>query len=313
MAVLKNIAITGVSGYIGSRLVERLDRMPEIASIIGTDIRTPLSTSPKLKFFSLDIGQPPQQLLSENRVDTLIHLAFILNPTHQVQKAGKVDIDGTRVLLESCVTSGIKHVIYLSSHTVYGAFPGNTGKLKEDSPLRPLPGFQYSEDKVRCEKLLQDFSAWNPGTKVTVLRTCPVIGRNAGNSISTVMMRQPVVLQLKGYDPEMQFIHEDDLADLVARLVLSPVAGTFNTAGEGVVKYSEIASLAGKRKIVLPEYLIRPLLVLGWKLRLQEQSPAVGLEFINYPPLVDTRGLKAAVGFRFKYTGREAVLAYLKQ
>jgi hypothetical protein len=46
---------------------------------------------------------------------------------------------------------------------------------------------------------------------------------------------------------------------------------------------------------------------------LQSQSPAVGLEFIKYPPIVDCSTLQKAFGFSFRYTSRQAVEAYLKK
>ncbi len=125
------------------------------------------------------------------------------------------------------------------------------------------------------------------------------------------MMKPPVMMRIKGYDPLMQFVHEDDLFELVAKVVLEQTSGIYNVANDGEIKYSDIATLAHKRMIVLPDGFIRTILSLTWKLRLQSQSPAAGLEFIKYPPVVSTQALKSKTGFRFKYTTREAVAAYL--
>ena len=146
---------------------------------------------------------------------------------------------------------------------------------------------------------------------MTILRTCPVIGPQAADTISTVMMNQPVMMRIRGYDPILQFAHEDDLVELLSKVVMERISGVYNVPINGEIKYSEIASLANKQMIVLPDAFIRPLLSLSWKLHLQNQSPAVGLEFIKYPPVVSTEALKKQTGFRFDHTSRESVAAYL--
>ncbi len=284
----RNVYITGISGYIGRKLLENLSNLPEIGKITGTDIRPLSSSCTKLSFYRRGILEPPDDILNDNQIDTVIHLAFVVKPTHQKMMAGQVDIEGTRVLLEACRKTRVKFILYLSSHTVYGAYADNPSLITEEHPVHPLVGFQYAEDKVKVEKLLQDYGRENPGTGITILRVCPVIGRGAGGTISTVMMQQPVMLSLRGYDPPMQFVHEDDLVQLMQQMIVRPVPGIFNVAGEGTIKYSEIAGMTGKRRLVLPEGLVRPLLSLSWRLHLQNRSPPVGLEFIKYPPLVST-------------------------
>lgn len=309
----KKVAITGVSGYIGSRLLACLSKMPEITQIAGIDIKPPSIVSEKMNFHQKDILEPLDTILLENNMDTVIHLAFILRPTHQKKMAGQVNVGGTVNLLKSCQKANIKHLLYLSSHTAYGAFPDNPIPIKEDRKTRSLPGFQYSEDKVKVERLLLEFCKEHPETQVTILRVCPVIGVHAADSISAMMMKPPLMLRIRGYDPPMQFVQEDDLIELVTRLIVKPVPGIYNVANDGEVKYSEIAKLAGKKMLVLPEKLIRPLLALSWKLHLQSQSPAVGLEFIKYPPIVSIEALKNKLDFRFRYSSREAIATYLKK
>ncbi|MBN1189261.1 MAG: NAD-dependent epimerase/dehydratase family protein [Dehalococcoidales bacterium] len=308
-----NVLITGISGYIGQRLLAGLSSLPEIGLIAGTDIRQPSKSTAKLHFYERSILQPLEDILLENRIDRVVHLAFILKPTHRKKEAGQVDVAGTANLLEACRRAKVRHILYLSSHTVYGALADNPVPLKEDRPFRPPAGFQYAEDKAKAEKILLDFSLACPDIRLTVLRTCPVIGPHAADTISTVMMQMPCMMRLKGHDPPMQFVHEDDVVNLVQSLVVRPVPGVFNVAGSGEIRYSEIARLAGKRMIVIPEKMIRPLLALSWKLHLQSQSPPVGLNFIKYPPLVSTEALETRVNFRFRYSTREAVASFLQR
>jgi UDP-glucose 4-epimerase len=307
---LSTIGITGIAGYIGSRLLAQLNEMPEVENVVGIDIRPPSSPSSKLSFYRRDIRSPVDDIFRIHKIDAAIHLAFIVSPTHRIKDARQTDIDGAKRFLEACRQGRVKNILYLSSHTVYGAFADNPASIKEDQPVRILPGFQYSEDKISVERLLIDFVKDSPDAALTILRVCPVIGAHAADSISAVMMKPPMMLRLRGYDPPMQFVHEDDLVRLIGMLMVDSVPGIYNVAGDGEIKYTDIAGLVGKRMLAAPESLVRPLLGFSWKLHLQSQSPPPGLEFIKYPPLVNTQALKDRTGFRFGYSSREAVAAY---
>jgi UDP-glucose 4-epimerase len=307
---MKRVAITGISGYIGSRLLSRLEGMEDVERVIGVDVRPPKDSPPKLKFYCQDISEPLGDIFIENEVDSAVHLAFVLRPTHDRTGARKTDIGGAVNFLESCRQAQVKHVLYLSSHTIYGAHPDSILPLKEDSPPRPLPGFQYSCDKDHAEREFRDFATTHNDTCVTILRSCPVIGPNVGDSVVTSMFKSIMVF-VAGYDPPMQFVHEDDLVELVVTFLGQKKAGIFNVAGDGDIRYSEIARLCRRRTIALPERLLRLLMGVSWALRLQNESPASGLDFIKYPPLVSTEKLRSEVGFQFRYSSRDAVASFI--
>ena len=307
---MKTVAITGISGYIGSKLLAQLDKVGEVEKIIGLDIKPPKVSSGKLKFYPQNVLEPFEHIFRENQVDSAIHLAFVLKPTHNRAGAWQIDIKGSRNFLEACSQAQVKHILYLSSHTVYGAHPENTAPLKEDSPLRPVPGFQYSWDKAEVEKLFQGFASSREDVCLTILRVCPVIGPNAGKSVVTSMFR-PLMLFVAGYDPPLQFVHEDDLVRVILTFLRRRIGGIFNVAGEGEIRYSEVARLCRSKTISLPGKLLHFLMSFSWKLHLQNESPPEGLEFIKYPPLVDTQKLKSEAGFRFNYSSKDAVASFV--
>lgn len=307
---MKRVAITGISGYIGSRLLYRLDNMVGVDRIVGIDVKPPSYRPPKLRFYCQDIFKPLGDIFVENGVESAIHLVFVLKPTHNRKGARRVDIDSVSNFLDACLQAQVRHILYLSSHTVYGAHPDNSGPFKEDSPLRPLSDFQYSWDKVEAERMLMDFAASHRDVCLTILRSCPVIGPNAGMSVITLMFK-PVTIQVAGYDPPMQFVHEDDLVEIIVTFLNQKKAGIFNIAGDAEVRYSQIASLCGRRIMAFPERLLRLLMGFLWALHLQSESPASGLEFIKYPPIMSTEKIKSELGFQFRYSSKEAVASFL--
>ena len=307
-----NIAITGVSGYVGTKLLNHLDSIDAVQKIIGIDTREPRIKSAKLEFYHRDIREPFNDLFVENKVDTVVHLAFILRPTRQTAVARQIDIEGTKNLVDACYQSSVKHLLYLSSHTVYGAHKDNTMPLTEDSPLRPVTDFQYSRDKVDTERILQAFGASHRNVTITILRSCPVIGPGAVGSATTIMFQPLMMIGVAGYDPPMQFVHEDDLTNLLGTFIINPKEGIFNIAGDGVLRYSEVARLLRKRLLKLPGKLLELLVAFSWLSHLQSASPASGLEFIKYPPVVSTAKLRSELNFKIQYSSKEALSSFAR-
>lgn len=306
---MQSVAITGISGYIGTRLLARLNTMDNVHKIVGIDIKKPLLSSPKLRFYSQDILKPFHEIFVENRVDSAVNLAFAVKPTHDKAGAERIDVDGNANFLKACKQAKVKHVLYISSHTVYGAHSDNPLGLEEDSPLRPLPDFQYSWDKVKTEETLLDFAASNKSVCVTVLRSCPVIGPTGASSVAALMFKPPVLIGVSGYDPPMQFVHEDDLVEVIATFLKQRKPGVFNVAGDGEIRYSEVAHVSGRRMIRLPERLLRAVMSVSWALRIQSDSPTSGLEFIKYPPIVSTEKLRES-GLQFRHSSKGALASF---
>ena len=306
---MKNMAITGISGYIGTRLLRHLDSVESVQKIIGIDVKQPRFQSTKLRFHCHDIRKSFGDLFAENEIDTAVHLAFILSSTHNRALARQINIDGMKNFIGACQEANVKYILYLSSHTIYGAHHDNSIPLNEDSPLRPIHDFQYSWDKAQAEQILRDFSTNTQDTTITILRSCPVIGPNAANSTPTLMFKPRVMIGVAGFDPQLQFVHEDDLIRLIQIFLSKEKGGIFNVAGDGELIYSEVAKLLRKRMLRLPKRLLELLMSISWAIHLQNDSPASGLKFIQYPPVVSTEKLKKDLGFVFQYSAKDTLLS----
>ena len=307
------VAITGAAGYLGGRLIERLEECDSVSHILATDIRTPSSTySKRTQFVGLDVTEPFPTLLAQHDINAVIHLAYVLNPGRHRYKARKVNVLGTDHLMEACRNSDVSHVIYLSSTSVYGAHPDNPEFLTEEDPVRPIPGFQYSEDKVAAEGCLTAFSEESSAASVTILRGCPVMGPRADNFIANAF-HKPILPRIGEDDPPMQFTHEDDLTDVIARCLETRPNGIYNVAGEGTIRWSQMAAVMGRRMLRLPPMAWRSLTSLAWGLGLQSDSPACGLDFIRYRWTASADKLKRDLGTNLKYTSSEAWESFAAQ
>ena len=308
MASGLRIAVTGAAGSIGSNLVARLAASGDVNTIVALDVRPIDSSSPKVHSYQRDILHPIDDVLKEHGVNSLIHLAFQLKPDRNREAARRINVGGTARVLQSCQFADVSHVVYLSSSTIYGAYASNDELFTEESPARPVRGFQYAEDKAATELLMQAYATDYPGTRVTVLRGCVVMGPNSDNFI-TQAFSKPLLARIRGADPQMQFIHEDDLLDVMQHCLNEPFSDVFNVAGAGTVPYSHIAQVAGRRAVPLPTSILYPLTQTSWTLRLQSDSPACGLDMIRWPWLADIGKLQRETGWVPKYTSQQALEA----
>ena len=309
----RRIAVTGASGYLGRLLIARLERCAAVERILALDIRPPCAPfSSKVAFVHCDITAPLRDLFADHSIDAVVHLAFRIKPGRDRAAAHAINIGGLANALDVCRSARVGRILYLSSATLYGAHPDNPPYLTETSPLRPVSGFQYAEDKIQAERLLAKYAACHPEISVAVLRACPILGATADNFIAE-SFSQRVLVALKGYDPTMQFLHERDAARIIADCLFKGVHGIYNVAGRDAIRWGEMAELAERRLIRLPAPLLYRMASLSWTLCLQSSSPACGLDFIRYPWLVSAQKIAEEHSIVPEYTSREAWQAFISE
>lgn len=284
--------ITGVSGYFGSKLVQQLENDSDIQSITGIDIVEPSYSSKKLKFYKLDVNDHSlRDIMKRENVDSVFHFSFVVNPIHDSEKMFRINVNGTRHVLDICHRLKIKKILVTSSASAYGAHPDNPPLLKESDPLRANDDFQYARDKKIIDEMCQDYIKTHSDCIFILVRPCIVLGPHVNNYISN-SIRRKFIFTVHGYDPCMQFVHEDDLAGVLYYLMRNEIRGIFNIAGDGKIRLSEIIKLANIFNIKLPYPFARALGKLMWKMHLESAPPSI-LPFIMYPWMVDNSYLKS--------------------
>ena len=305
--------ITGGSGYIGSRLVERLSERDETERIVIADVRPPAAFRPRTDFRRLDVRdrEGVRALVAEVKPDALIHLAFMLNPSHDEALMYDVDVNGTFHVLEAASFAGTEQVLVTSSATAYGAFPDNPVPLTEDDRVRGVAGFSYARDKTECDRLCQLWALRHPDRVMTIVRPCQVFGPNVDNYLVRLWLKQPFLADLGGVDLPIQYVHEDDVVEALVLLLDGRHGGAFNVAGDGEMRASECAELIGMRRLRVPEKAFRRFAGLMWKLR-QAEAPPGAIDFTKYSWLVSNQKLKD-VGWRPRWTSRETFELTMRQ
>jgi len=305
------VAVTGASGYIGGRLVERLLAEPAIKRVVGIDIRPSPLENEKLVSVQQDIGSPLDALFRRNRVEAVVHLAFVLRQLRDREESRRINVGGASNVLWACEATGVRRIVLMSSSTVYGAHPDNGEMLTEDAPLRPPAGFNYAEDKARAEWFYRNYAAHRRQSQVSVLRGCVVMGPMVDNFI-TQALNKPFLLGVGQDDPEMQFVHEQDLTQILWRFVSESHPGVFNVAGPGTVAWSSVVRMGKKRLLRFSARTAYALTNLSWRLHVQNDAPGVGLDYVRWPWTVSTDRLQKELGYTFKHSSMAAMQSYLE-
>ena len=309
----KSIAITGSSGYIGTKLLFELEKI-NTSNIIAIDKNPPVYPIRNMTTIQTDINNDLSEPLESLKVNTLIHLAFDMSWGKTLTERKSIiknNLDGLKKILISCRNAKVENFIYISSQSVYGAHKINPNSILESHNLNPNVGFQYAINKTRCENFLEEFSRINGSMKpnITILRSAMVLGPNQ-NSLFNKIFFPEISLKVFSKNPPFQFIHEDDLAKLIVNFINNPLEGTFNVAADGVVFYKEIMKKIQKRYISLPGVFASQLIRI-FNLTNQRKFPVSSVNFMRFPIMLTTAKLKKFVHYKFKYSSEEALEAFL--
>ena len=308
----KVIAVTGASGYIGAKLLERLEQEPGLGKLVAFDVNPPPVPFHNIAVFRKNVSEPIDDELNDQGATTLVHLAFNAKygvNRREVAAIREENLETLRAVIASCARARVGHLIYLSSHTVYGAHSDNPVPIPDDAPMRPSPDFPYAYNKHLCELALGEFAQVQEDIKITILRSCIVLGHGADNFVTRGFFR-PWLFGVLDYNPALQFVYDDDLARVISIIIQQEIPGTFNVAGDGVVHYREMAKIIKSKLINLPPFLAYPLVRLCWGLHLQRDSTPSSLDLVRWPILMSTGKLHKATGYRFWHTALDALTAF---
>ena len=230
------------------------------------------------------------------------------------------NVDGARkVLAFALAEPSVRRLIHFSTVTAYGAQADNTiaARFDESVPLRERD-YLYGSHKREIEALLGQAYAADRSPHVVVLRCASISGPYG----RFVLGRFGIVSTLTGLFPFLpcgradfgrQYLHEDDAAEIVCTLLsAAPRQGyeVFNASPDDYLAAPDLASLLGKRTVVVPPLLLRGLFALCWHAsRGRIPTPRGAWKFVTFPIAVDGSALTRAYGCRYHFTSAQALTA----
>lgn len=313
---MTRVLVTGGSGFLGTSVVAGLVASEAIESVVSADIRVPCPgvRLAGVHYERVDVTAAADlpELLRAHNIDTVVHLASIVNPgrTTTVTQEFAVDVDGSRAVFAACVEAGVSRIVVSSSGATYGYHADNPEWITESDPLRGNDDFPYSKHKRMVEEMLAELRTTAPQLTQTIFRIGTILGPAVDNQI-TALWEGRRLLKLAGSDSPFVFIWVDDVVEVMVRAATGGPAGIFNVAGDGKMTIGEIAHALGKKLLVLPPWVFAVALWVGHGLRLTPHKPAQ-VKFLRYRPVLDNRALRESFGYRPSKTSREAFAAYLE-
>ncbi|MFQ5477741.1 MAG: NAD-dependent epimerase/dehydratase family protein [Candidatus Binatia bacterium] len=291
---MKKLLITGISGGQGRLLAKRL---AESWRIIGVD-RIPWEGAPEyIDVRRMDLRKKRfENVLRVERPDAVVHLAFVRHFRGGTQLRHEVNVEGTRRLLDLCAQYGVKQLVILSSSYVYGAFANNPMYMDEDCSLNVSRNFPEMRDLAEVEGLVSTFLWRYPDIATSILRPVNTLGYYVHSAIGGYL-KLDLVPTVSGFNPMMQFIHEEDVAEALTLAVKRELRGVYNVVGPGAVPLKTAIHAIGKRRLSVPEPVAHLLIQELFRFRIYQFPPdAVG--FIKYPCTVDGSRFVEATGFQ---------------
>ena len=302
----KRILITGLSSWWGGRLAQMLERDPAVETVIGVDSEDPKHALDRTEFVRVE-AEPSvlRRIIAAADIDTVIDARLISDPLlASPGHAHRVNVTDTRSVLEACEGESVRKLVFKSSGHVYGSSAEDPAFFSEEMGLRESPR-GLRRDLADAERLVAEFSGRNPRVAVSVLRFADALVGEAGSS-HLMLLSLPVVPSVLGFDPRLQFVHDEDVVGAFAHVTRNRLPGTYNVAGDGVLALSEVVSLLGKPLLpVLPPWGFT--FAVAQLRRLGLRVPVEMVRQLRHGRGLDNRRLKAA-GYRYRYTTRETVL-----
>ncbi|KNE81199.1 MULTISPECIES: NAD-dependent epimerase/dehydratase family protein [Streptomyces] len=317
----KVVLVTGAGRQLAGRFVRRVQREPDVARVIAVDSVPPERHLGGAEFIQADIRQPTiARVLAEYAVDTVVHLDVTGTPapTFGVGSAKaprgratlkETNVIGTMQLLGACQKApSVQRLVVKSSTNVYGSAPRDPAVFDESTPPKSLPSGGFAKDTVEVEGYVRGFARRRPDVAVCVLRFANILGPYADTPLAEYFSL-PVLPTVLGYDPRLQFVHEDDVMEVLRIASSEPRrgtlnSGTFNIAGDGVLLLSQTARRLGKPTLplLLPAltWVRSALRVVG----MTDFSPEQ-VRLLTHGRVVRTAEMRQTLGFEPAYTTAE--------
>lgn len=212
------VLITGVNGFIGKSLFDRLSINQEI--LVSGAARKSINSDSKKTFQIDDIDADTDWLEPLTGVDVVIHTAGLAHHGRDISEDEyyTVNTEGTINLARQAKDLGVSTFIFISSIAVNGS--SSDEPFRNDSPVDPQDA--YAKSKCHAEvSLIKDLSSSR--FKVYVIRPPLVYGKDAPGNFGQLvsLVQKPLPLPFAGIDNKRSFIFIENLLDVLEQLTLA--------------------------------------------------------------------------------------------
>jgi nucleoside-diphosphate-sugar epimerase len=336
---MHTVLITGAAGYVGAMLCRRFAARGDVVRVVGIDKESVpefLTNIPKLEWITANLSDGSWQKQAQDYMPTVVvHTAWQIREMYGKQKMQwKWNVEGSDAVFDFAFTTpGVTKLIHFSTASSYGAYTSNTLShyFKEDEGFRDEEYLYAVEKKVAEEHLLKKYEAAvqsGSEVKVRIVRPAAITGPRGRFMRVRFGLQAALSGQLKGsfihrivsllvsWVPATplwcrQFIHEDDVVNIVEALAFTDHTDTyqvFNITPPGSpVLAPEMADAVGKRVLHIQPWMARIAFFFFWHVtRGRIPTSKGGWRFYCYPIVMDGTLLTKVYGYTYKYLSGDA-------
>jgi nucleoside-diphosphate-sugar epimerase len=171
----RRVLITGATGFIGSRLAGRLvnKERASVRALVRNIEKAKGLTAIGVEVVPGDITNPDSIRTAVKGCDIIVHCAGIVHDFQATPELiYRVNVSGTRNILEAAAEAGVKRFVHLSSIAIYGVSPS---KNTDETHPPKLCGDSYCDSKLEAERLVLSLSK-EKQLSVVIIRPANVYG-----------------------------------------------------------------------------------------------------------------------------------------
>ena len=240
------IFITGATGFIGKYLVKRLAKTShEQVCLVRKTSNTVELQNHKAQLVYGDVTDRKSLLEGMKGCDWVINLANIYSmwePDNSIFE--RVNIEGTRHVMECALETGIAKVAHVSTSAIWGR-PA-TVPFTEETPVGPKRANNYARTKYEGDLIALDLYK-NKGLPLVMIYPAAVLGigdnKSTGKYILDLLNRRMPALAFP--DTILTYVHVQDVADAILMILEKK-----NNIGEKYLIGNERLSISEINKIV---------------------------------------------------------------
>lgn len=298
------VVVFGATGNVGSRVVAALAADPGVRSIVGVARRPCAVELDKVEWVRADIATSSLEPIIDG-ADSVIHLAWMIQPVRDEELLHRTNIDGTDRLVRAASACRVTSFVYASSVGAYSRGEGATPR-GEEWPTDGIVESLYSRQKAGAEHLLDRIELEHPQMRIVRLRMALVFQRLAASEIARYFLgplaptrmigRRRVPLVPGGDHVRFQVVHAADAADAFVAALHRDVRGAFNHAADPLITAPLLAEALRARSIELSPRLLRGAAAATFALHLQPTSPG-WVDLALGAPVMDTTAALERLGW----------------
>ena len=309
----RRILITGLASFWGGQVAQHFEQDPSVDVIVGMDTDDPVVELERTEFVRTDDSYSIlARIVRSTQVDTVVHAGLVVNSAlFPDRRLHEKNVIGTMNLLAALASdaSRVTSLVVKSSALVYGASRDDPTWFREETRRSTAARTRIEKSLLEVEDYIRSFAEESPHIKVAVLRCANVLGHDLVTLFSRALSL-PATPTIAGFDPQLQFVEQDDVVRAIEFAVTRELEGVYNVAGDGRIPWSEIRAIAGRPPLYLSPVMTGISAGALARLRLVKVPPEA-LDLLRFGRGIDNRKLKRA-GFEYRYTTAGALHHFIE-